>query len=74
MRKRMKKWVVGHTMGRRKGRRRKRSRRRETESKPKRTHHPYGNMSQSREEPKRVGPPDLFARIVKRLTQVHIPV
>ena len=73
MRKRIKKWVVGHTLGRR-GWRRKKSRRRETERKPERTHHPCGNMSQSREEPKGVEPPNLFARIVKRFTQVHIPV
>ena len=69
----MKKWVVGHTVGRRRWRR-KRSRGRETETNPKRTHHPCRNMSQSREEPKGVEPPNLFARIVKTFTQVHIPM
>jgi len=41
MRKMMKKWVVGHTVERR----RKRGKGRETERKPKRTHHPCRNIS-----------------------------
>ena len=58
----------------RRWRRKKRSRWRETKRKPKRTHYPCENMSQSMKEPKGVEPPNSFARIVKRFTEVHIPV
>ena len=47
---------------------------RESQRKPKRTPHPCGNMSQGRQELKGVEPPNLFAPIVTRNTQVHIPV
>ena len=71
MRKRMKKWEVAHTMERR---RRRGKRRGKAERKPKRTPHPCGNMSQGRQELEGVEPPNLFAPIVTRHTQVHIPV
>ena len=66
MRERMKKWEVAQPMERR--------RRRKTERKPKRTPHPCGNMSQGKQELEGVEPKILFAPIVKRHTQVHIPM
>ena len=75
MRKRMKKWEVAHTMERRRRRRKRRGKRRgKAERKPKRTPHPCGNMSQGRQELEGVEPPNLFAPIVTKHTQVHIPV